>query len=99
MKFKSFEEIIKYIRKEILFKGSENRGADTLKLVFFEDKLYLHINAIYNEFEFEIDLPTQKIKIFKENKGEIDAKDIIAAGKIIEILEENKEIIINFCKI
>lgn len=99
MKFKNFEEVIKYIRKEILFKGSEDIEADTLELVFFEDKLYLQINAIYNGFEFEFDLTTQKIKVFKENEGEIDAEDVIAAGKIIEILEENKEIITNFCKI
>lgn len=99
MKFKNFEEIIKYIRKEILFKGSEDIEADTLELAFFEDKLYLQINDIYNGFEFEIDLATQKIKVFKENEGEIDAEDVIAAGKIIEILEENKEIITNFCKL
>lgn len=103
MKFKNFGTMLNYIKQHILSKGTEDLEADDLTISIFEDELTFKINDIYNGFEFTFFKTKQEITIYKPidftEDNKIDPDEIIQAGKLIEILKDNKDIMTKFLEL
>ncbi len=103
MKFKNFGTMLNYIKQHILSKGTEDLEADDLTINIFEDELTFTINNIYNGFEFTFFKTKQEITVYKPRgfteDDRMDPDEIIQAGKIAEILKDNKDVMTKFLEL
>lgn len=96
MKFTNLSSLIQYLRESVLERETEECEADDLTVTFYGTEIALQVNWLYDGLIFSFQKDSKVEVVFPERFADvISMKELIKYGKMAEVLEENKEMIIS----
>ena len=99
MKVQNFGEMLDYIKKHILLPATEELEADDLQMNLYEREISFQINALYDGMEYTYSADENKVTVdypMDRENTMMDAQEIIQVGKMVNFMEENKEVMKKF---
>lgn len=99
MKVQNFGEMLDYIKKHILLPATEELEADDLQMSLYEREISFQINALYDGMEYTYNVDENKVTVdypMDRENTMMDAEEIIQVGKMVNFMEENKEVMKKF---
>ena len=99
MKVQNFGEMLDYIKKHILLPATEELEADDLQMNLYEREISFQINALYDGMEYTYNVDENKVTVdypMDRENTMMDAQEIIQVGKMVNFMEENKEVMKKF---
>ena len=99
MKVQNFGEMLDYIKKHILLPATEELEADDLQMSLYEREISFQINALYDGMEYTYNVDENKVTVdypMDRENTMMDAQEIIQVGKMVNFMEENKEVMKKF---
>ena len=99
MKVQNFGEMLDYIKKHILLPATEELEADDLQINLYEREISFQINALYDGMEYTYNGDENKVTVdypMDRENTMMDAQEIIQVGKMVNFMEENKEVMKKF---
>ena len=88
-----------YIKKHILLPATEELEADDLQMSLYEREISFQINALYDGMEYTYNADENKVTVdypMDRENTMMDAQEIIQVGKMVNFMEENKEVMKKF---
>ena len=96
MKFTNLSSLIQFLRQSVLQKETEEYEADDLTITFYDTEIAFQVNWLYDGLIFSLQKDGKVQAIFPEKFADtIPIEELIKYGKMAEVLEENKEMIIS----
>ena len=99
MKVQNFGEMLDYIKKHILLPATEELEADDLQMSLYEREISFQINALYDGMEYTYNADENEVTVdypMDRENTMMDAQEIIQVGKMVNFMEENKEVMRKF---
>lgn len=96
MKFTNLSSLIQYLRQSILEKETEECEGDDLTVTFYDTEISFQVNWLYDGLIFSFQKDGKVEVVFPEKFADvISMEELVKYGKMAEVLEENKEMIIS----
>lgn len=96
MKFTNLSSLIQFLRQSVLQKATEEYEADDLTVTFYETEIVFQVNWLYDGLIFSLQKNGKVEVVFPEKFADtIPMEKLIKYGKMAEVLEKNKEMIIS----
>lgn len=96
MKFTDLSSLIQYLRHSVLQKETEEWEADDLTVTFYDTEIAFQVNWLYDGLIFSFQKDGKVEVIFPEKFADVmSMEELVKYGKMAEVLEENKEMIIS----
>ena len=96
MKFTNLSSLIQYLRQSILQKETEEWEGDDLTVTFYDTEIAFQVNWLYDGLIFSFQKDGKVEVVFPEKFADvISMEELVKYGKMAEVLEENKEMIIS----